>query len=1268
MRPTARLAILLLACPSVAACGGATTGLRTAADFPARRTVALASPPDAPSVAELSRRFYSAAFDAEAMGREIDTLLRDRPADAELHEMAAHIATLREDSGAEIDHWLGAAQDLRSPFTDLYLWEALRRNLTAREANEALALLELLASRHPSAAVRAQARHWLVDVLERLGRLEDARRQTAAMGNLDHWMLLGAFDNDQGSGFRTRYPPEESIDLAATYQGVVLPIRWRRVDQLDDQGMAPLGDLVSPGQWCVAYLVTWVRSDRERGAQLRVTSTASLTVWVNDAQVAAEEDLEGGASEAVVVPVSLARGWNQILIKSSRRESGEWIVGARLTDERGETLGDVQRSEQAQRFASVAASDDMPTIHFVPPAVDTVVPEARRELLAYRYLARVGLDGDGIAHARGLLTELPDHPLAQFHGAMAFWDNDELGAAIDLLNAGVAGSGEWATAFLWKRARFYRQRDLWDRVIDDLIEAARINPRARFAQMDLAAAFEHQGWEEDRCRVLDRVLTRWPDSAWGLRELGRCLEARGYNDQAERQYQAARALEPGQLWGLERLAFMAWRRLDFGEAIALYERIREIAPTRVSYEMDLGDTLRQAGRRDEARRAYLEAARFDPEWSRPHRRLAVMAQEEGDDRAALEAWQRALEREPDDSRLAERVDFLRAQSHGGSERFVPTDEEVAQAAASASEIEVAPGAHSVYVLDDEVTEVRHDGSSRRTVTQVSLAVTTEGRDDLISTRVPVDARILQAWSRGPDGERREASSIRDGVLRFRGLTVGSVVVLQYIHHAPPPAFLPNQFVSSWHFQGLYRQFERSRWVLILPEGRSVSRRIVGTVAENVERVDGMRVYTWQASRVAPLVGEPLMPPVGDVVWQVNVSTVSDWDDYVQWEMALLSNVFESNDEIHALALRLTEGVDDPRGKLDRLYHHVAQEIRYQQDYEDTIAGVRPHSCPVVIERGYGDCKDKAVLLIQLAREVGVEVRFAVLRTTDAGKVQREVPNQQFNHAIVYVPAQTGMAEGFFLDPTTDGLDMGNLRSDDQGASSLVIDPQNGSYEFIPIPYQGPEMQIFAADLDIDVQPSRQATARASITLRGTGAAAVRRLIRNPEQAHNFYQTLLSQFFGGATLSESNARNADDTWTPLVIDLVMNVSQAIQPQESQLRIQIPTAQTFMYPLSTATALASRQLPMRFGPPDTRRARFHFRLPRRARVVRVPESLELEHPCFSVRQSSVTQGTDVTVTYEYVRRCPELSVENYREFRRVAQEGANRLRAELVFAER
>ena len=114
---------------------------------------------------------------------------------------------------------------------------------------------------------------------------------------------------------------------------------------------------------------------------------------------------------------------------------------------------------------------------------------------------------------------------------------------------------------------------------------------------------------------------------------------------------------------------------------------------------------------------------------------------------------------------------------------------------------------------------------------------------------------------------------------------------------------------------------------------------------------------------------------------------------------------QASSAIKVLAKKIMPEGISPQEKVLRIHRYVQEEIRYEQDYENSIAGVKPHPAPVVFARRYGDCKDKAVLFITLAQLGGVKAHFAILKTTGKGTVFKEIPMQQFNHAIVYVPAQ-----------------------------------------------------------------------------------------------------------------------------------------------------------------------------------------------------------------------------------------------------------------------
>jgi len=378
--------------------------------------------------------------------------------------------------------------------------------------------------------------------------------------------------------------------------------------------------------------------------------------------------------------------------------------------------------------------------------------------------------------------------------------------------------------------------------------------------------------------------------------------------------------------------------------------------------------------------------------------------------------------------------------------------------------------------------------------------------------------------------------------------------------------------------------------------------------------------------------------------------------------SLLSDEFRTSPELEALAARVILGAVMPRDKLDRLFHAVAPDIRYQQKYETTIASVRPHPAPVALERGYGDCKDKAVLLIQLGKLAGLRLQFALLRTTNVGQVQRDIPNQQFNHAIVYVPEQAGIAAPFFLDPTTDGLDIGNLRGDDQGALALVMDAEGTGYRFISIPYQPAELEYENHQLRVQIKSPTEASAVDKITLRGSDASQLRQLLRNPEVANKALQGLAAALFTGATLQHRSAEHPEDLWHPLELELQLDVASAIQSQGDTWRLPVPA----LLPGMRASTLAVRRTPVRFGPFSSTSMHTEAELPEGYRLVQAPAAFEVQHPCFSARRRTLVEGRNVSVRFDYTRHCAGIGVEEYAEFRKAALEVQRELRGEIVFA--
>ncbi len=1257
------LLALLVSLPT----GGCAAIGPTYRDFTPEPTPTLGASAPSPEAERTIASFYGK--DSGDVGASLAAAVARAPRHGGLREIAAYQALLEGDSHAAFTHFVNAAADRDAVAVELYLWELHELEETVTERLTAIELYRGLAASHPRAAVRDLATYYLAQDLRLLARFDEARAASASLGFIDAWSILGAFDNEQGKGFFTAYPPELPGDLRGQYQGARLPISWRPSDVAPFQGILSLGNTIWPSESAVAYAETFVTSPRRREIDLHLSTTNDVRAWINGHLVLSDEKVFHDDLDNVVTRVVLEAGTSRLLIKSAHG-TGAWRLGARFTEVDGKRPLDLvfSRSAPAAGAALIAAPSTSPEA--APRLLETEIaarvaalPDTnRRRFLQGRLAAKIGHTKKTPQFFQPLLEAAPKNPLAMYFTAVSHWDTGEAGKALDLLNVGVAAFPRLA-AFPIQRARFYKQRRLFDKAQKDVEAALRTSPRSRDAFFELSHVHAARGWAIDRCTALTGELALWPDSPDALIELSQCKADQGLARDAEACARRATALLPGDSTGLGRVAKLAQLRLDDDAALEALHAIRAAFPASIDYTFDEADLQRRAGHDAEAQRLFELVRAANPDSPRAYAAMASMAYASNHVAEAARLYRLALDRDADDAALTERVAALDPAAPALGERLAPTSDDIDRAVRSADTVVVHPGSHYVVLLEDEVTTVNPDGSSRRIETFVAQALTTEGRDALIQAHLPTSGkvRMIESYAVRKDGERQEVSSLTGGMVRYRNLDIGSVVVRQFVHYAPPPPFLPNEYAAQrFSFQQQNAQVEKARWVLILGKDRSLNVRKRGDVDEKHETIDDKQVWSFSSRHAAPLLPELDMPPAQDSLAMAAVSTVQSWDSYVRWERALLDDVFPASESLDRLAQKITLGAKTPREKLDRLWGYVAREIRYQQEYEDTIAGVKPHQATVVVERGYGDCKDKSVLLIRLGRAVGLDLRFALLRTTPVGEVLREIPNQQFNHAITYAPKQDGIAEGFFIDTTTNGLDIGNLRSDDQGATSLVLDPKTGAFDLVQIPYQEPELDRVTHTIALDLSDPAKAHGTDRMEVRGDYASRLRRTLRSGESAKKAYQSISESLFAATTLISGKSEHDQDLTQPLQVALDIDLSSALQPDGARSRLDLP----FLFPLGSEATLTVRKLPLLL-PRGTRTVAITAELPEGQEVLHAPADLDVKHPCFSMRRTTVAAGRKVTITTDLRSSCARVAVDDYPAFRAAVQKAVVQSRENLVY---
>lgn len=178
--------------------------------------------------------------------------------------------------------------------------------------------------------------------------------------------------------------------------------------------------------------------------------------------------------------------------------------------------------------------------------------------------------------------------------------------------------------------------------------------------------------------------------------------------------------------------------------------------------------------------------------------------------------------------------------------------------------------------------------------------------------------------------------------------------------------------------------------------------------------DTHEIYVWEDSNLAPVPSEKDRPyeyPLFDFL------EVSGWKDWNTVRNAVLDSyrIQETLPRSYREKIaEIKEAYQSPEMRMSTALQFVQDEIRYV-GIEIGAGGYVPRQPSLVVERGYGDCKDKSLLLTAVLRELGVDAAVALVNTDTGYGLPDRLPSPfRFNHAIVRAQIED---EVFWLDPT-----------------------------------------------------------------------------------------------------------------------------------------------------------------------------------------------------------------------------------------------------------
>lgn len=176
---------------------------------------------------------------------------------------------------------------------------------------------------------------------------------------------------------------------------------------------------------------------------------------------------------------------------------------------------------------------------------------------------------------------------------------------------------------------------------------------------------------------------------------------------------------------------------------------------------------------------------------------------------------------------------------------------------------------------------------------------------------------------------------------------------------------------------------------------------------------------------------------------------------------------------------------DDRAIIAALVSRLHQQIRYT-GVEFGEAAIVPRSPAETMERKYGDCKDKSVLLVGLLRSAGLKANVVLLSAGFGEDVDVGLPGMgTFNHAIVYVDSNPPL----WIDATAEHFPVGSIPAADQGRRALIVRPE--TTELVRTPESTASTNWSRHSVDIRLSDYGFGTVEESVEAGGSQAAELR---------------------------------------------------------------------------------------------------------------------------------------------------------------------------------
>lgn len=391
--------------------------------------------------------------------------------------------------------------------------------------------------------------------------------------------------------------------------------------------------------------------------------------------------------------------------------------------------------------------------------------------------------------------------------------------------------------------------------------------------------------------------------------------------------------------------------------------------------------------------------------------------------------------------------------------------------------------------------------------------------------------------------------------------------------------------------------------------------------------------------------------------------IREWSDLARIAADVIEPRMVASPELKAKAEALVAGKSARWERIRALTRFVQKEVTYLSVVLDTdyLAGYRPNAANEVFANRYGDCKDKASLLVTMLRAIGEDGHVMLVHAGNPRAIDATWASARFNHAIAAIPADGDVPAGWpvveiapqgrlvLFDPTDAYTPLGVLSAGDQGGYGLVAAKQTSGLVRLPV-QEGAQNRV---ELNVrgrlDVHGDLEAKIEeVSSGLVGVALHAARERLRS-EQFTPVLEARLRE-----TVSYLEELAWKDSWEPDAarwrLECDFKAPRFARRTGGALMMVNPQV---VMAKARPTPWKTRAEGVAWSAAATQRKQVRLTLPEGAVVEELPEDWAQEAAEASCRLSYTKEGRDVVYQYELTQRGGFLNQKEYEALRTFLQ---------------